>query len=446
MKKALVLSLIMVLGLGVATFAAGLSGNWETTIGFELDSAPSSLTLVFFESSLDIAYDVSGWTFGGFLNFDETGFTDQYFITRGQLGAFKLASLVDFDVDGGAFEAWLTGANVSIAGVTGYGWFLVDDGGSGAIIGAEAQAGEVNFLGEIGFNLSNSAYSFWGNAWDYIAEGFMDPEYAYDPFHGCALIPVWSDYISTQTDSYCTCWSNAYFMVSFPFACVDSVLIDVYFAAPTWSNTTGLNSKIFQSVRAHLMDIALTGIDWLSIDDLRLEWTLTGKSVSRIDMDIKLGSSCITPYFALNPAGGFGDSGFSLTSLELYAFKLGYTWNGVSINAITLLDTDNYIIDWGGYIGRADLAGYGYYCASPYDELFEISYDGAKCCDGGLSFDVKNWFDIGVSATNPELFGWMETDLSATVGIGANFTFGVLMNVSKDHGVELFGFTFGVTF
>jgi hypothetical protein len=33
MKKALVLSLAFVLGLGVASFAQTLSGSWETTIG-----------------------------------------------------------------------------------------------------------------------------------------------------------------------------------------------------------------------------------------------------------------------------------------------------------------------------------------------------------------------------------------------------------------------------
>ena len=33
MKKALVLSLAVVLGLGVASFAQTLSGSWDTTIG-----------------------------------------------------------------------------------------------------------------------------------------------------------------------------------------------------------------------------------------------------------------------------------------------------------------------------------------------------------------------------------------------------------------------------
>ncbi len=35
MKKALVLSLAVVLGLGVASFAQTLSGSWDTTIGIQ---------------------------------------------------------------------------------------------------------------------------------------------------------------------------------------------------------------------------------------------------------------------------------------------------------------------------------------------------------------------------------------------------------------------------
>lgn len=373
-----------------------------------------------FLSTLVLQYTIGSFEIASFSVFSEDGFIDQYFIVHGELGAFSLASMLNFVPADPSFEAWVTGAKVSIAGVSFYSWFLLTEDGSGSIFGAEAAAGSVTFLGEVGFNMGNSAYFFWGNAWDYIAGGFMDPEYAYDPYHGCDLIPVWSDYLTLIDDIYCLCWSNAYFMVSFPFGCVGSVLIDTLF-----DNVDG-----WKWVRAHVQDIKLLGLDWLWIDDVRLQWGVDYKSISRVDIDIKLGSGCFTPYFELNPGAGFGNSGWSISSLELYAIKLAYNWNGVSINAITLFDTANYVIDWGGYIGRADLAAYQYYCASPYDELLEISFDGDACCGGAISFDVKNWFDIG--GANVGLFGWGETSVDVSIGIGSNYIVSTGMNVSVD--------------
>ena len=67
MKKALVLSLALVFGLGVASFAQTLSGSWETNIG--IIPSPVALTI---DSELIVTYAVSGWSFTSITTVNET--------------------------------------------------------------------------------------------------------------------------------------------------------------------------------------------------------------------------------------------------------------------------------------------------------------------------------------------------------------------------------------
>jgi hypothetical protein len=119
MKRALVLSLICVLGLAFTGLAATLSGSWDTdvTIDPTIPSFADALTLV---SVITVAYTVGDWTFTSVTDLADTGWTDQDFSVAGVLGAFTLTSALDFSPAGPtpSFGSWTTTADISIAGVT----------------------------------------------------------------------------------------------------------------------------------------------------------------------------------------------------------------------------------------------------------------------------------------------------------------------------------------
>jgi hypothetical protein len=122
MKKALVLSLAVVLGLGVASFAQTLSGSWDSTIGVN-PGPPVVLTI---DSELIVTYSISGWSFSSDTVLDETGWISQDFAVDGALGAFTIGSALVFDPVGPAFfTSWEVTGGLSLAGVTFEGTFTL---------------------------------------------------------------------------------------------------------------------------------------------------------------------------------------------------------------------------------------------------------------------------------------------------------------------------------
>jgi hypothetical protein len=95
MKRALVLSLVVVLGLGVGAFAQ-LTGAWESTLSFNLGATSFDKYIVGLTSTFEIDYTLAGWTFGSVSGFDLTGFASQAFSVEGALGAFTFESSAAF--------------------------------------------------------------------------------------------------------------------------------------------------------------------------------------------------------------------------------------------------------------------------------------------------------------------------------------------------------------
>jgi len=95
MKRALVLSLVVVLGLGVGAFAQ-LSGSWESSLSFDLGAATFADYIVDLTSTFAMDYTVAGWTFASESGFDLHGFANQAFSVEGQLGAFEFSSKAAF--------------------------------------------------------------------------------------------------------------------------------------------------------------------------------------------------------------------------------------------------------------------------------------------------------------------------------------------------------------
>ena len=119
MKRALVLSLILAIGLGVAAFGQTLSGSWETTI--VLDLTPGVVwptTGVLITSEILVDYTVGDWTFSSETDVENGDWTTQDFDFSGVLGAFTISGTIEFDPSGPAFDYMDVEAEVSIAGVT----------------------------------------------------------------------------------------------------------------------------------------------------------------------------------------------------------------------------------------------------------------------------------------------------------------------------------------
>ena len=117
MKRALVISLICVLGLAFSGLAATLSGSWDTDVTIDPQQSDFSAAIGIV-SVLTVAYTVGDWTFTSVTDLDENGWTDQDFSVAGVLGAFSITSALDFTPVSAAFGSWTTSANVAIAGVS----------------------------------------------------------------------------------------------------------------------------------------------------------------------------------------------------------------------------------------------------------------------------------------------------------------------------------------
>jgi hypothetical protein len=157
MKKALVLSLALVLGLGVASFAQTLSGSWDTYI--TIDPSVPSIEIA---STLEVTYAVSGWTFTSITEVDNTGWQAQSFEVGGALGAFTIGSTLVFDPAAVAFESWEVTGGLSLAGVSFDGTFTLEPGETTLEIVDAGSAGNVDVevaltlggLGECNFDFN----------------------------------------------------------------------------------------------------------------------------------------------------------------------------------------------------------------------------------------------------------------------------------------------------
>ena len=149
MKRALVFSLICVLGVGFAGLAATLSGSWDTDVIIDPQQV-SFADAISLTSVLTVDYTIGDWTFGSVTILNEDGWVDQTFSAGGVLGAFALTSALDLDPDA-LFDEWVTTAAVSIAGVSFGAEFTLDGTDAWLTLTAGGVAGDVTIDVEINF-------------------------------------------------------------------------------------------------------------------------------------------------------------------------------------------------------------------------------------------------------------------------------------------------------
>lgn len=362
MKKALVLALVFTFGLGIAAFAAPLSGSWCSDIVFSIDSG-GTILVASFESTLIVDYTVGGWTFESETGFDLSGWTTQSFTADGVLGAFTIGSTLIFSPSGAAFVSWDSTGSVSIAGVAFDAEFLLEDDGAGWTFGASGGAGDLSLGATVYFNMN--------------ADGNL-----------------------LQT-GYCFCFSSIDFDISFPFACLD--LVDI---------TIGFSTAGFDGITFSVTGIVVPGLPWLTFDvDLTFDDGEFGK-VMKLTPVIDLGTfTCITLYYEL-----VGEDGLSCTSIAeidgilFYGISLEYTWNGVSFYSASSFDA----------VYNEELTGYG-----DYWEVFTISSAADSCCGGAFDFSVSTYFECVSEVDTLFDWAMTEIEVGIGLGSNFDITLGL---------------------
>lgn len=127
MKRALVLSLICVVGLAFAGFAQTLTGSWVTEVCLDpqTDSFAGAISLT---STLDVTYAIGDWAFTTTTVLDGTGWADQDFSVTGLFGLITVDSALGFTVPFGVFEDWVTTVALNMAGVSFSAEFTLETG------------------------------------------------------------------------------------------------------------------------------------------------------------------------------------------------------------------------------------------------------------------------------------------------------------------------------
>jgi len=240
MKKALVLSLAILLGLGLFASAQVLSGEWYSEITID----PTALTIAdFFDyySTLTVNYTVGGWTFTSYSELDDTGWSDQTFSAGGALGAFSFSSLVDFDPAIPAFESWNVTAGLALGGINfGADWTLAD---------------------------SDLTLIFTGDGSTGIVDIDITATFGGDDNNICDLP-----------------WQDILIGVDFPFCCAD-VAADIYFTCAG-----------FDYVEFYVGGIVLPNLPWLTLN-ATLNFTMQTKSLA-LGADIDFGADvCFDIYY-----------------------------------------------------------------------------------------------------------------------------------------------------
>jgi hypothetical protein len=329
MKRALVISLICVLGLAFSGLAATLSGSWDTdvTIDPQQTNFNDAIGIV---SVLTVAYTVGDWTFTSVTDLNTGGWTDQDFSVAGVLGAFSLTSSLDFVPADATFGSWNTSASVAIAGVSFGADFWLASNDVALFLTGSGVAGDVTIDIEVKF----------GDL------GFTNG------------VPN-----STGNDECDLDWAGVTIDIGFPFCCAD-IALEVVF------DCTGFASATFTTD-----GIAIPNLPWVTID-AELVYTMTAKTLE-LSPNFDFGAIvCFDLYFDVDTAGD---------NLTLGAISIDGIGLSCDIGAVTFTG----ISYWGPLTGpyRPSLL----YYQDTYWEAYQIATNDDACC-GPFGFDLTFYF------------------------------------------------------
>ena len=284
MKRALVLSLICVVGLTFAGFAQTLSGSWITNVCLDPQTAAFSDAITL-DSTLTVIYAIGDWSFTSITDMDGTGWTDQDFSVTGLFGLITVKSALGFDVTGPAFDSWVTTLGLNMAGVEFTGVFTLKPAGSSLDLGLVAGLGSA-VEGSIDITFGD------GEGCDF---DFFDVKIGLD-FLFCECAPI-------EAEIYFTCLNG------------------------------------FEYVTFATSGIAIPNLPWVTIG-AELKFTVTDKEI-KITPAFNFGPIvCFDLFFDVieDTAQTFPGAILQLQEIDLIGIGIGCTIGGVDFYALSMFD------------------------------------------------------------------------------------------------------------
>jgi hypothetical protein len=383
MKRALVLSLICVVGLAFAGFAQTLTGSWITTVCLnpQTDSFAGAITLA---STLGVTYAIGDWAFTSTTVLTGAGWSDQDFTVTGLFGLITVSSALDFNPLPGAFGSWSTTLGLNMAGVTFGATFYIGPGTATSPVGGS----RLTLTGSagVGSAVVGDITIVLGNALSAVCDfDFQSVNIGLDfLFCDCAAI---------QSDIYFTCAG-------------------------------------FQYVQFVAKGIAIPNLPWVSLD-AKLKFQLQTKELT-ITPVFDIGAIvCFDLYIYHNAATGatFPYNSYTWTSFTVEGIGLSCDIGGVTFTALS---------NWHNFGAGATnlalrpglLAGKDY----KYWEVYSIGLDADACCGGVFEFDLAVFFaeNVVAPATMSNLFdvALIEADMKVNVTTQFAFTMGLDVDVA----------------
>jgi len=396
MKKALVMTFVLVLGLGLTAFADGvLSGVWDTDISLYPAASVFGDFIKSFTSKVDVDYTIGGFTFGMESKFGVLGLTGMDFEADGALGAFTFDLDLDFapmdlktdtitlaaaptwgtpicccqtysaivDLDdvshhktyGAAFDDLTAAVSVSIAGVNlGTAFFLegIDSEYAETVTTFYATQSPSSTAGAATISASGTVRiadpTVYGAGWKFSVSG---------TFGGATLTGLaYFNLSETSTYDENAGYANVYLVDKFTksgtysivcndcvlrFSSAELLLEDVSFACTSFSALATFDCCGFSDVKFLLEDIGL-GCCWDVNFDMLVAFDVDSKTIE-LEPDITLANACFTIEAAIvtTPATGGTPTQFELSGIDIRQIGLEYTWNGITFEADASFDLDH---------------------------------------------------------------------------------------------------------
>ena len=423
-KKILIATLLITALVGLTLFAGSpLSGSWSSEITFEQGTINPFKSL---DSVLDINY-----SFGNFLSTSKSefmlfGFIWQGFGLTGTLGAFDIQGDLLFGPSTADYIYSQLIVQASIAGID-FGFYAAQlsdavlqgpaDGFAVRLAGS-AGALDIESITEMGAQIEDENDDDFNGITIYHASTGLYKHYVTNP------LVVGQGFTGEKVTV--SGWS---------FGCVEDIASTLY-----------MTCEGFDFIKFELSGVDV-GLSWLTFD-VKLKFQLQTKSIVLTPTLVLGEAACIDVYAAIltdaqdNTIYG---SFTSLTGISLYGLGFTYSWDGVTVKDLTVLDTVHYAIttpEYGSVIKEITEAledGHEYY--PDYWELFSIEATGDGCCGGSYTFLANTYFDK--NTTN--LFGWGMTHVEASIPINSKLFLTTEVEVDDDTpGLDHIGFGFEV--
>lgn len=426
-KRILVATMAMTALVGLALLASGsLSGSWTSELTF--DPGGSFFEFVrSLESRLVVDYTVSGFTATSTSEFQLFGFIWQEFEVTGTLGAFGVQANVLFGPSTADYLYTQFIGSLSIGGVDLGLYFaqLSED-----VLGGAADGFAIRLAGSVG-------------SIDVVSITELGARIKDDDFDGITIVHAASglerSFITDPVVVGQGFTGEKVTVSGWGFGCVDDIATTLY-----------ITCAGFESITFDVTGID-TGLSWLTLD-VELTFQTQTKSLVLTPTVVLCETLCIDVYAEVLTDAPVGtgttntlfDGYSSITGIGLYGLGFSFSWNGVTVKELTVLDTARYAItteEYGSVIEEITEAldnGHEYY--PDYWELFSIEVTGDGCCGGEYTFLANTYFD----KSSNSLFDWGMTYMAARIPIGPGFFFSFEMKVEPGS-VDYIGFCFEVS-